>query len=156
MDAAAFMKEHDIQPLAAGQVEAVEALFQKQLAEHNEERAQAELIAGLQTLLAQPAHGFVFVALTNGQPIGVAYGACIHSLEHGGWSGWLDELYARPEWRNRGAGSALLAAAIAAATEQEWAALDLEVDTDHRRVISLYQRNLFRPVSRTRFVRRLN
>ncbi|MBA3652472.1 MAG: GNAT family N-acetyltransferase [Chthoniobacterales bacterium] len=150
------MSEFQIQPLAPTQIPAVSCLFAMQLAEHAVERSQTELTAGLTTLLAEPAQGFVFVAVAGEKPIGVAYVARILSLEHGGWSGWLDELYARPEWRNRGVGSALLAAAIAAATEREWAALDLEVDTDHRRVISLYQRNFFRPVSRTRFVRRLN
>ena len=150
------MIEFHIRPLAAGQIAAVAILFEMQLAEHDVARSQEELASGLTTLLAEPGQGFVLVALAEEKPIGVAYVARILSLEHGGWSGWLDELYARPEWRNRGVGSALLAAAIAAATEREWAALDLEVDTDHRRVISLYQRNFFRPVSRTRFVRRLN
>lgn len=155
MDAAAFMREHDIQPLVAGQVEAVAALFQKQLAEHNVERAQAELIAGLQILLAQPAHGFVLVALANRQPIGVAYGACILSLEHGGWSGWLDEFYVLPAWRNSGTGLALLTAVVSEAKDRGWAALDLEVDSNHGRVIPLYERNDFQAVYRTRFVRRL-
>ncbi len=150
------MSEFHTQPLQARQIPAVAVLFEMQLAEHAVERSQTELTAGLTTLLAEPAQGFVLVAVAEGKPIGVAYVARILSLEHGGWSGWLDELYALPEWRSRGVGSALLAAAIAAATERGWTSLDLEVDTDHQRVISLYQRNLFRPVSRTRFVRHLN
>jgi GNAT superfamily N-acetyltransferase len=106
-------------------------------------------------LLAEPEQGFVLVALAGEKPIGVAYAARILSLEHGGWSGWLDELYVLPAWRERGVGSALLAAAIAGATERGWASLDLEVDSNHRRVIPLYERNGFQPVHRTRFVRHL-
>ncbi len=155
MVAADFMSEHDIQPLAADQIEAVAALFEKQLAEHHVQRSQTELVAGLKTLLAEPARGFVVVALADGQPIGVAYGACILSLEHGGKSGWLDELYVLPAWRESGAGSALLAAVVSGAKERGWAALDLEVDSNHGRVIPLYERNHFQPVHRTRFVRHL-
>lgn len=149
------MSEFEIQPLAAGHIASVAVLFEMQLAEHEVQRSQ-ELVSGLTTLLKEPAQGFVLLAVADDQPIGVAYAARILSLEHGGWSGWLDELYTLPAWRNRGVGSDLLAAVIAGATERGWASLDLEVDTEHRRVIPLYQRNLFQPVSRTRFVRRLN
>jgi ribosomal protein S18 acetylase RimI-like enzyme len=74
-------------------------------------------------------------------------------LEHGGWSGWLEELYVLPEWRGQGAGTALLAAVIVAATERGWKALDLEVDSNHERVLSLYARYEFQAMSRSRFVR---
>jgi GNAT superfamily N-acetyltransferase len=125
------------------------------LAEHHVARALSELEAGLSNLLAQPEQGFVLLALSSGELIGVAFCTRILSLEHGGWSAWLDELYVLPQERGRGVGSSLLAAAISGAKARGWAALDLEVDTDHRRVIPLYQRHDFQSVSRTRFVRRL-
>lgn len=150
-----MMSDFTIAPLAAAHVDAVAELFAKQLAEHDVNRSQEDLIVGLETLLAQPERGFILAAIRDGRPIGVAYGACILSLEHGGLSGWLDELYVLPDWRGQGIGSALLSAAIASAAKRGWAALDLEVDSNHRRVIPLYQRHAFQPVSRTRFVRRL-
>lgn len=149
------VNEFAIRQLEAGEMAAVAALFEMQLAEHNVRRSHDELVSGLTTLLAEPEQGFVFSAVSEGQPVGVAYAARILSLEHGGWSGWLDELYVLPRWRGQGVGSALLGAVIAGATERGWAALDLEVDSGHRRVIPLYSRNHFEPVHRTRFVRRL-
>jgi GNAT superfamily N-acetyltransferase len=150
------MTEIAIKQLETQEVASVAALFEMQLAEHNVKRSQDELVAGLEKLLAEPQQGFVLSAVSDGKPVGVAYAARILSLEHGGWSGWLDELYVSPLWRGQGVGSALLAAVIAAATERGWAALDLEVDSNHRRVIPLYVRNRFQPVHRTRFVRRLS
>ena len=149
------MNEFAIRPLEAGEMDAVAALLEMQLAEHHVRRSQGELVAGLTTLLADPQQGFVLSALSDGRRVGVAYAARILSLEHGGWSGWLDELYVLPPWRGQGVGSALLAAVVAGALERGWAALDLEVDSGHRRVIPLYSRNRFEPVHRTRFVRRL-
>lgn len=148
--------EFTIKPLEIQEVASVAALFEMQLAEHDVRRTLDELAAGLKTLLVEPEQGFVLSAVSGGNPVGVAYAARILSLEHGGWSGWLDELYVSPLWRGQGVGSALLAGVIAAAADRGWAALDLEVDSNHRRVIPLYARNRFQPVHRTRFVRRLN
>jgi GNAT superfamily N-acetyltransferase len=150
-----LVNEFTIRQLEAGEMAAVAALFEMQLAEHDVRRSRDELVSGLTTLLSEPQQGFVLSAVSDGRPIGVAYAARILSLEHGGWSGWLDELYVLPRWRGQGVGSALLAAVVADALERGWAALDLEVDSGHRRVIPLYSRNRFEPVHRTRFVRRL-
>ncbi len=130
-------------------------LFARQMQEHAVQSAPAVLRAALELLRNHPEQGFVLAATAADDAcIGVAYAARILSLEHGGWSGWLEELYILPEWRGQGAGSQLLAAVIAGACERGWAALDLEVDSNHQRVIPLYTRHLFEPVHRTRFVRR--
>jgi GNAT superfamily N-acetyltransferase len=150
------VSEFTIKLLDGQALSVVAALFEMQLAEHDVRRSQGELVSGLKTLLSEPQQGFVLSAVSEGKPVGVAYAARILSLEHGGWSGWLDELYVLPPWRGQGVGSALLAAVVAGAIERGWAALDLEVDSSHRRVIPLYSRNRFQPVHRTRFVRRLN
>lgn len=149
------MNEISIKPFEMAQVAPVVSLFQAQLREHNITSSSDALTAALRTLSTLPQYGFLLTALSGGLPVGVAYAACILSLEHGGWSGWLEEFYVLPEWRGRGVGSLLLAGVVAAATGRGWSALDLEVDSAHQRVISLYARNGFQPVSRTRFVRRL-
>jgi GNAT superfamily N-acetyltransferase len=41
----------------------------------------------------------------------------VPSLEHGGVSGWLEELYVLPQWRGRGIGSRLVGEVIAHARE---------------------------------------
>src|SRR5579872_5729184 len=45
-------------------------------------------------------------------PVGLAYLAYTWTLEHGGQSAWLDELYVVPGERSRGVGTALLRAAL--------------------------------------------
>lgn len=143
-----------IRPFDAAQIGLLVPLFEAQFCEHNISSSPAVLVAALESLRDQPQHGFILTAVSDDLVVGVAYGACILSLEHGGWSGWLEELYILPEWRNRGVGSQLLTAVIAAATDRGWNALDLEVDATHQRVMSLYTRFDFKPVPRTRFVRR--
>ncbi len=149
------MNDLQIKALAADEITRAAALFAMQLAEHDLQRSPEELVSALTTLLAEPDHGFVLLALSEQNPIGAAYAARMLSLEHGGWIGWLEELYVLPSSRNRGVGSALLAATIAEAAARGWGALDLELDSSHERAISLYQRNRFLPLHRTRFVRRL-
>ena len=147
------MNEISIQPFDLAELAPLVSLFDAQLREHDIATSPDALAAVLRTLSAHPQHGFLLTASHNGLPIGVAYASSILSLEHGGWSGWLEEFYVLPEWRGRGVGSLLLAAVIAAATDRGWPALDIEVDATHARVVSLYTRHDFQPVSRTRFVR---
>lgn len=149
------MSAISIHPLDDAQLAPLVALFEAQLREHGIASSPDALAAVLRTLNVHPGHGFLLTASHHGTPVGVAYAACILSLEHGGWSGWLEEFYVLPEWRGQGVGSLLLAAVIAAATQRGWPALDIEVDSDHERVLSLYARSGFQPVSRTRFVRHL-
>ena len=149
------MNEITVEPIDAQDLAPLVALFEMQMREHGVRSSREILRAALTVLGAAPEQGFVLSAVCKHATVGVAYAARILSLEHGGWSGWLEELYVVPEWRGRGVGSELLAAVITGATERGWTALDLEVDANHERVIPLYQRHLFEPVNRTRFVRRL-
>jgi maltose/maltodextrin transport system permease protein len=48
----------------------------------------------------------------DGGSIGVAYASSLLSLEHGGVSGWLEELYVLPQWRGLGIGSRLIAEVV--------------------------------------------
>src|SRR5688500_12458764 len=144
-----------IKPLEETQFDPTVLLLEAQLREHSITSSPGALAAVLRTLSLQPDRGFLLTACYDGSPVGIAYAACILSLEYGGSSGWLEEFYVLPEWRGQGVGSLLLAAVIAAATERGWPALDIEVDSAHQRVLSLYARSGFQPVSRTRFVRYL-
>ena len=147
------MKSPLIAPVTPEQIPAMAALFEVQLREHAIDSSAASLIPVLHLLLEQPQYGFLLCATCDDAVVGVAYAACILSLEHSGWSGWLEELYVLPEWRGRGLGSQLLDAVISGAKERLWIALDLEVDSGHQRVVSLYARRDFQPLPRSRFVR---
>jgi GNAT superfamily N-acetyltransferase len=142
-----------IAPATPDQLPAMAALFEAQLREHGIGSTADGLVSVLRVLGEQPQQGFLLAATCDSAVVGVAYAACILSLEHSGWAGWLEELYVLPEWRGRGLGTRLLDAVIAGATERGWIALDLEVDSGHQRVISLYARRDFEPVARSRFVR---
>ena len=135
-------------------LDAVTGLLEAQLREHEITTSRDDLRAVAQTVIADNRHGFMLVARApDGSPIGVAYASSLLSMEHGGVSGWLEELYVLPEWRGRGIGSRLIAEAIARAKEIGWRALDLEVEASHERAISLYARHEFLPHFRSRFYR---
>src|SRR5579872_1065229 len=89
-------------------------------------------------------------------PVGLAYLAYTWTLEHGGQSAWLDELYVVPGERSRGVGTALLRAALDHAARRGCRAVDLEVEAAHARAARLYAREGFRPHHRARWYRRLD
>jgi GNAT superfamily N-acetyltransferase len=100
--------------------------------------------------------GFVMVACEeNERPVGVALGCTFLGIEHGGMSGWIEELYLLPEFRQRGIGSLLIAEFIRVASGLGWRAIDLEIETGHQRAASLYERHGFTQLDRSRLSRRL-
>ena len=146
-----------IKLLEPPQLEAAVALFDAQLREHGIITSIDDLHTVAQTVVADPRYGFILVAYAvDGSPAGVAYVNSLLSLEHGGTSGWLEELYVLPQWRSRGLGSCLVAEVITRAKKLGWRAIDLEVDAGHQRAISLYARYKFQPLSRSRFYRNIH
>jgi GNAT superfamily N-acetyltransferase len=131
-------------------------LLTGQYLEHQLHNSLASLEGGIQGVLAQPQWGSLLVAHREGRCLGVAYVAFIWSLEHGGRSLWLDELYVLPEARNSGLGSALMDAVIAYAKSENCMAIDLEVDEGHERAARLYERLGFRAHRRQRWYLPIN
>jgi GNAT superfamily N-acetyltransferase len=137
-----------------GKLEAVAPLFEAQLREHEITPSPDDLRAAIRTVIRDRRYGFILTASAPEiGPIGVAYASSLLSFEHGGVSGWLEELYVLPRWRGRGIGSRLVEQVIAHARQLRWRALDLEVEAGHQRAITLYARHHFRPHSRSRFYR---
>ena len=130
-------------------------LLAVQLAEHHVDISGEALASSVAGVLDVPRRGFFLVALHDGACIGVAYVSIIWALEHGGQAGWLEELYVVPEHRTGGIGTQLLEGVMAAALAAGCAALDLEIDTDHERVRSLYARHGFTALPRSRVVKKL-
>ena len=135
--------------------EGVVALLVAQLGEHSLRPPQAALEAAADALVRDPGLGRIFVAERNADLVGIAAMTWAFSLEHGGRTAWLDELYVRPEHRDRGIGSALLDAACAQARARGAVALELEVEAGHERAFSLYERTGFARHDRHRWFRRL-
>jgi len=133
--------------------DAVVALLAAQMAEHRVRSETEKLSQVFCRILADEQYGFVLVARLHSEIVAVAYVVTILSVEHGGRTGWLEELYVTPNQRQRGIGSALLKGVIKLVRQLGLVALDLEVDADHQRAESLYARFGFRRLPRSRWVR---
>ena len=134
------------------QVGATVELFCIQLKEHGIEADSKRVRAVIEKVMADERHGFILIATTgNGRLVGAAFGSAFLGIEHGGVSGWLEELYVLPGWRQKGMGTRLVSEVIRVAKARGWRALDLEVEADHQRVASLYFRHGFVLQTRSRF-----
>jgi ribosomal protein S18 acetylase RimI-like enzyme len=143
--------------LRPDQIDAAVELFGAQLKEHMIEADSNRVRSVIETVIADERRGFILVAATGrGQLVGVAFGCAFLGVEHGGESGWLEELYVLPEWRQQGVGTRLVSEVVRVAKVRGWRAIDLEVEADHQRVVSLYARHGFLPHSRSRYYRKLD
>jgi ribosomal protein S18 acetylase RimI-like enzyme len=133
----------------------IQRLLAVQLAEHRIDISAGRLASSINGVLDVPQRGFFLLALRDSVCIGVAYVSFMWALEHGGHAGWLEELYVMPEYRTGRVGTQLLRAVIVAAEAAGCAALDLEIDSDHERVRSLYERHGFTALPRSRVVKKL-
>jgi len=142
-----------IRNVESADLDAAVALFDAQLRGHDIITPVADLCNVVRAVIADGSQGFLLLALAEDTPVGVAYAASHLSLEHGGMIGWLEELYVSPQWRGGGIGARLLAEVIADAQKLNWRGLELEVVAGHERVVPLYLRHGFQPLSRNRFCR---
>ncbi len=140
---------------AVAEGDGIADLLTRQLAEHDLPADPVMVATAVAGILADERTGFILVARRPAQLIGVAYVAMIWSLEHGGLSSWLEELYVLPDWRGRGVGADLLRAGMDEARSRGCVAMDLEVTEDHVRAARLYEREGFAELPRSRWLRRL-
>jgi ribosomal protein S18 acetylase RimI-like enzyme len=144
----------EIRRLQSEEINQAVELFGRQLRDHQMDGSLWKLRDVISQILKDPRLGFVLAAFRRDEGlIGVALGCAFLGIEHGGWSGWMEELYVLPQYREKGVGSLLIAEFIRVAAGLGWRAIDLEVDSSHRRVVSLYQRHGFQKLTRSRFYR---
>jgi GNAT superfamily N-acetyltransferase len=127
------------------------ALLAAQMAEHDIAIDDAALGAAIDGVFADARRGLLLLARTGGRAAGVAYVSLTWSLEHGGQSCWLEELYVLPALRERGIGTELLRGVLDLARTRGLAAVDLEIEASHARVAALYGRHGFRQRTRARW-----
>ena len=144
-----------VAPAAAAERSIVADLMTRQLAEHEILISPEALLAAIDGVLLDERRGLMLLAKHDRLAVGVAYVSFTWSLEHGGKSSWLEELYVLPEWRSRGIGASMLSAAIEEARLRGCAAVDLEVESAHERAAHLYARSGFTRHARTRWVKKL-
>jgi len=130
-------------------------LLQRQFVEHQIEYTSESLSTAIEAMLKRDDLGLFLVARDIDKVIGMAAISFAWTLEHGGKSAWLDELYVLPEYREKGTGSALIESAIDVLKREGCAAIDLEVEEGHHRAEHLYQRKGFEKLKRSRWVRHL-
>jgi GNAT superfamily N-acetyltransferase len=135
--------------------DATVALLVAQMREHDIPTPAARLAAAFDHVTADAARGVILLAWDGGRAIGVAALSYVFPIEVGARIGFLEELYVEPSARERGVGTALLNAALEAATAAGAVAVDLEIVTGHERVERLYARFGFKRVPRTHWSRAL-
>jgi GNAT superfamily N-acetyltransferase len=136
-------------------LEALRQLLGQQFVEHGIELNGEVLVQATAQMLRDERLGFFVLARQGGKTVGMAAVSFAWTLEHGGRSAWLDELYVLPEHRGQGLGTALLAEVEREIGRSGCAAIDLEVDRAHARAERLYRRVGFQPLPRSRWVKTL-
>lgn len=99
----------------------------------------------LHRILGEPERGVVLVARHQDRLIGSVMLLRSVSTALGEEVCWLEDLVVQPDSRGRGAGHALVEAAIAEARARGWARITLLTDHDNLGAQSLYQRHGFEP-----------
>jgi ribosomal-protein-alanine N-acetyltransferase len=127
-----------------------------QLQENSVSVSEEALRAATLRMIESPELGRILVASHGEVLAGVAVLSFLWTLEHGGATVWLDELFVHPHQRQCGLGTRLLEAAMSVARARGCRALDLEVEPGHDDAIRLYERQGFRRLPRERWMRPLD
>lgn len=100
------------------------------------------------SLLATPALGLAWIAESGGEAAGYLVACFVLSLEQGGRMAEIDEFFVREDARGCGAGTLLLAAALAALADAGCVRVSLEVARDNAEAKAFYARHGFVPRDR--------
>jgi GNAT superfamily N-acetyltransferase len=130
-------------------------LLSAQFREHDIELDEPALRRAVRGPVLDRTRGAFLIARDGAEVLGFAYVAYTWTLEHGGKSAWLEELYVVPDRRGRGIGTHILRTALDLARGAGCAAVDLEVDHEHARAARLYEREGFRAHRRARWFLKL-
>lgn len=90
-------------------------------------------------LIGEPGLGCVWVAGQEQPPVGYAVLTLRYTMEHGALSGYVDDLFVRPECRRRGVARALLSELIAECKGRGCKAVYVEVGEQNAPAMRLYR-----------------
>jgi ribosomal protein S18 acetylase RimI-like enzyme len=96
--------------------------------------------AAFEHLLGEPSLGAVWLVEDGDAPIGHVVLTVHFSMEFSGLCGTIDDLFVKPAYRMRGAGSAAIEAVIAECRRRGCRVLSVEVGTDNRAAKALYEK----------------
>ena len=128
----------------------VHALLTAQLIEHDLPADPDRIDRGLDAALRPGSPAWLRLAERDGEPVGVLLANQIVSVEKGGETLWIEELYVIPEARRTGVARAILGYVVEEARQQALRALDLEVVRTQAAAFALYRAAGFREVARDR------
>jgi len=131
------------------------ALFTAQMAEHQLPSDPERIDRGLDAAFKASSPAWLRLAERDGRAVGAFLANQIVSVEKGGETLWIEELYVVPHARRTGVARALLASVSEEARGRGLRALDLEVAPTQKAALELYAALGFRDVGRLRLTRDL-
>ena len=107
------------------------------------------------SLLADPSAGRVFLVLVDGQPEGYVVLSFFFSVERGGRTAFVDELFVRPGSRDRGAGGEVLDLVAKECPPLGVRALLAEIEPENTGIAALSRRHGWVDTGRLLLTRRI-
>jgi GNAT superfamily N-acetyltransferase len=139
-----------IRPAGPSDREVVHGLLTAQMVEHRLPADPERIDRGLDAAFRPGSPAWLFLAERDGQAVGVFLANQIVSVEKGGETLWIEELYVTPDARRTGVARALLAHALDEARRRGLRAFDLEVVPTQAAALALYRALGFEDVPRQR------
>jgi GNAT superfamily N-acetyltransferase len=139
-----------IRPAGPSDREVVHGLLTAQMVEHRLPAEPERIDRGLDAAFRPGSPAWLFLAERDGQAVGVFLANQIVSVEKGGETLWIEELYVTPDARRTGVARALLAHALDEARRRGLRAFDLEVVPTQAAALALYRALGFEDVPRQR------
>jgi GNAT superfamily N-acetyltransferase len=113
-------------------------------AESNYELDRENATQAFRTILEQPRLGDIFIIDFDGQGVGHAVITYKFAMEYGGMMACLDDLFIRPEFRNRGLSTAALEKIRQYCRQHQIRAMTVEVAFDNAPAQKVYRRTGFK------------
>ena len=127
-----------IRPATATDRGAAIRLLTAQLVEHDLPVDDDGVARGVELCLVHGSSAWLLMAFLHGMPAGILLANPIVSVEKGGVSLWIEELYVPPERRRRGIARALLEHVRDEARNHGLRAMELEVVPSQQAALALY------------------
>lgn len=127
-------------PVSAGDAETLIPFVRDFCAHFDYPYAEAEKREVLATILRSPSVGRIFFVEAEGRPVGYIFLSFYVSIEYGGLTAFVDELYVTPGHRGRGLGTRVLHEVFALAPGLGLRAIHLESERSNTRATALYLR----------------
>ena len=129
-----------VREAAATDIGILVSLMKEFYAEANFELDVQSASQSFTSLFRDPHHGRVWIVSIGEKPIGHAVLTVRFTMEHGGVSGYVDDLFVMKEFRRRGAAHALLMELEKECRKRNCRALIVEVGRDNTAGLKTYEK----------------